>query len=217
LAAGGLIVVGVLLGACNVVVSNDGPSYSYSNADPGLVTVTAPSNAGSNEREFFYDQSSPVEADSTVCATFADGHDIDQQGIVLRLNWNSSGVTGITVSRNIFSNVFNVFNFHAWDTGADPSAPFSLFGDATVTNLSAIFVRYPIRMCAQIVGNTVEFVEWTPGQPEPAWGSVAQGGSATIPADAPATGKGGYFISHLVPGTSTTFEGLTVDGVTVNP
>ena len=37
-----------------------------------------------NNREFFWARQGHTEADQTVCATFASGQGIDQQGIVIR-------------------------------------------------------------------------------------------------------------------------------------
>jgi hypothetical protein len=58
--------------------------YSYSAPSPGIVVVTAPNSSGGNNREFFWARQGHIEADQTVCATFASGQGIDQQGIVIR-------------------------------------------------------------------------------------------------------------------------------------
>ena len=215
-AAGALAVAALVMGACNVAVSADGPGYSYNSPSPGTVIVSAPSTAGLNQREFFFDQSAPVEADSTVCATFASGQDIDQQGVALRINVTSNGTTGITVSRNIFGNVFNVFNVHVWNTGTDPSSPFEIIGQVTATSLPAGVPVYPLTMCARTVDDEVQFtVSRFPGPTR--WGDPGASGQATLPPGAPATGQGGYFAAHMTPGTSMTFKNLTVDGSVSTP
>jgi hypothetical protein len=179
------------------------------------VVVTAPKTSGSNNREFFWGRRSRDGADLTVCATFSSGGEIDQQGIALRLNVTAGGTTGITVTRNIWMDAFNVFNFHVWSTAADPITPFTQFGSKVIRGLPVRRAVYPLRMCARAVSATdeVQFVVWTSGRKEPSWGSTTQGGEARIPAGAPSTGWGGWFAGHLTPGTSMTYRDLTVDGI----
>lgn len=223
LAAVAAIGVALALSACNVVVTPDGSPYTYADTAPGVVTVTASPTSGGNEREFFYSSGSPYEADSTVCATFASGQDVDQQGIVLRLNdtvmaGGVQDVTAITVTRNVWADMFDAFNFHVWDTVADPTTPYTQFGQTVIPGLpiGPGMDYYPLNICAQTVTatNTVQFVVWLASQPQPPWGSTTQGGSATIPASAPAAGRGGWFAGHMTAGTSMTYAGLSVDGET---
>jgi hypothetical protein len=181
------------------------------------VVVSAPKSSGLNNREFFWGLGSRNEADPTVCAVFASGEGVDQQGIVLRLNNTASaGTTGITVTRNVWMNTFNVFNFHVWKTGSDPTSPFTIFGSKAIPELPARPAVYPLRICARAVAATdqVQFVVWTKGQVEPSWGSTTQGGEARIPPGAPSTGRAGWFAGHLTPGTSMIYSELTVDGET---
>jgi hypothetical protein len=214
------LIAAIGLSACKVQVTPDGSAYTYKAYDRGsTVVVTAPSTSGGHNREFFWSQTSPTEADSTVCATFASGQGVDQQGVVLRLNRTLvdgvQEVDGITVTRNVYLDIFDDFNFHVWNTAADPSNPFTQFGDTVIPGLPFGTAFYPLSMCAQTVTatNTVQFVVWTAWQTQPPWGSTTQGGSATIPAGAPATGQGGWFAGHLLAGTSMTYTRLTVDGV----
>jgi hypothetical protein len=149
-----------------------------------------------------------------VCASFASGHGIDQQGIVLRLvNLPDGKIRAITVTRNIWLGVFDVFNFHVWNTEADPNSPFTLFGSIQISELPVRPAIYPLNMCARTVAVTdvVQFVIWTKGQKEPRWGG-STGGEARIPDDAPAVGRGGWFAGHLIPGSSMTFHRLSIDG-----
>lgn len=204
--------------ACAARVTPDCSGYTYASPAPGTVVVTAPKSSGANNREFFWGSSGGNEADPTVCATFASGEGIDQQGIVLRLNDTAvGGTTGITVTRNIWMGTFNIFNFHVWNTRRDPSNPFTMFGSKAIPELPVSPAVYPLRMCARAVAATdqVQFVVWTKGQAEPGWGSMTQGGEARIPPGAPSTGRAGWFAGHLTPGTSMTYSGLTVDGETV--
>ncbi len=200
---------------CTGRVTPDCTGYSYANPAPGAVVVTAPRSSGGNNREFFWDKSGRVDADATVCATFATGRGIDQQGIVLRLHdAPDAGITGITVTRNIWVGVFDVFNFHVWNTEKGPGSPFTQFGSTTISELPVTPAVYPLNMCARAVTTTdeVQFVVWTKGQSRPRWGNQIQGGEARMPAGAPSTGRGGWFAGHLVPGTSMTYRNLSVDG-----
>ena len=111
--------------------------------------------------------------------------------------------------------IFDVFNFHVWNTGVDTSSPFTLFGSKVIPALPPRPAVYPLRMCARTVAATdeVEFVVWTKGETKPVWGSPTQGGEARVPAGAPTRGRGGWFAGHLTPGTSMTYRDMTVDGV----
>ena len=206
---------------CISRVTPDCSQYTYVSPARGTVVVTAPRTGAGNNREFFWSAGSPVGPDLTVCATFADGAGFDQQGVVLRLDRLAGGrVSGITVTRNVWASAFDVFNFHVWNTLADPSEPFTQFGSTIIRALPVAPAVYPLHLCARTVaalgtaGATVQFVEWTDGQRRPAWGSATQGGQATLPGAAPASGRGGWFAGHLRPGTSMTYRDLTVDGVT---
>lgn len=200
---------------CTARVTPSCSGYIYSNPSPGTVEVTAPKGSGGNNREFFWSEDDRNGADLAVCATFANGQGGDQQGIVLRLQrLPGGGVRGITVTRNVWLNLFNIFNFHVWNTKADPSDPFTRFGSTVVPTLPLRPAVYPLSMCARTVdgADMVQFVVWTRGQRKPAWGSTGQAGAAKIPGDAPSTGLGGWFAGHLVPGTSMTYSHLRVDG-----
>ncbi len=202
--------------ACTSRVTPDCSGYQYANPRPGTVVVTAPTSSAVNNREFFWSPSSPIATDLTVCATFASGRGLDQQGVVLRLHELSSGrVSGITVTRNVWMGAFNVFNYHVWNTRTDTADPFTQFGSTIVSPLPVSPATYPLHLCARTVASAdqVQFVVWTDGQARPAWGDALQGGEATLPADAPSTGRGGWFAGHLRPGTSMRYADLSVDGV----
>jgi len=202
--------------ACTNRATPDCSGYTYANPRPGTVVVTAPNSSAINNREFFWSPSSPIGTDLTVCATFVSGQGLDQQGIVLRLHALPNGrVSGITVTRNVWMGAFDVFNYHIWNTEADPSNPFTQFASTIVPPLPVDPALYPLNMCARTVtsSNHVQFVVWANGQAMPAWGSALQGGEAAIPASAPPAGLGGWFAGHLFPGTSMTYANLSVDGV----
>jgi len=200
---------------CISRVTPDCAEYTYSSPRPGTVVVTAPRSSASNNREFFWSAGGPSRPDLTVCATFVSGAGFDQQGVVLRLNVLAGGrVSGVTVTRNVWMSAFDVFNYHVWNTLADPAQPFTQFGSTVVRALPIAPSVYPLHLCARTVTatDTVQFVVWTAGQSRPPWGSTVQGGQATIPPGAPASGQGGWFAGHLLPGTSMAYGDLTVDG-----
>ena len=185
---------------CIVRVTPDCTEYTYTSPGPGTVTVAAASSGAIDNREFFWDPTGPVAADLTVCATFADGRGLDQQGVVLRLNLlPGNRVTGVSVTRNVWEYAFDVFNFHVWDTASDPASPFTQFGSTVVPTLPERPATYPLHLCARTVTatDTVQFVVWTAHQTRPAWGDPTWGGQATIPAGAPTSGCGGWFAGHL--------------------
>ena len=209
---------GLSSGATSCVnrVTPDCAAYIYASPGPGTVEVTAPRSSAVNNREFFWSPTGPTGADQTVCATFASGRGADQQGVVLRLDDLPGGrVAGITVTRNVWMGAFDVFNFHVWDTRAGPDRAFVQFGSAVVPTLPVAPAVYPLNLCARTVtaSDTAQFVVWTPRQSRPDWGTSTQGGQATIPVGAPASGRAGWFAGHLRPGTSMTYTNLTVDGV----
>ncbi len=179
------------------------------------MVVTAPRSSAGNNREFFWSPDTPVGRAQTVCATFASGRGLDQQGLVLRLvGVGGSRVRALTVTRNVFAGAFDVVNFHVWDTRAPTSRAFVPFASAVVPALSRTAAAYPLRMCARTVVATdsVQFVVWRPGATPPSWGSSTQGGEAPIPSTAPSTGGVGWFAGHLGPGSSMTYTDLRVDG-----
>jgi hypothetical protein len=194
-------------------VTPDGARYSYSHPQPGTVVVAAPQTSGVNEREFFWEGTSPDEPDATVCGTFSTGHGIDQQGIVLRLNDANGTMKAITVTRNVIFSDSQAFNFHLWNT-SDADHPFTLFGQTILPFLPFSPAVYPLNMCARTVTatNQTQFVVWTAGQKQPPWGDPVQGGEATIPVGSPSIGREGFFAGHLIAGTNMVLTDLSIDG-----
>jgi len=195
-------------------VTPDGTAYTYSYSN-GTVTVTAPSTSGGNDRELLWASTGITESNTTACATFSGGQDLDQPGIAMRIA--DDGNQAVTVTENIFSSggsPRNQFNFDTWNTADDPA--FTEFGTATVSGLTSSPATWPLNMCAQITGNLVQFVVWTSGT-QPAWGNPTWGGQAALPSSAPFSGQTGYYVGHLTPGTSLEYSNLTVDGQATNP
>ena len=220
----GLCVCGVVL-VCQQPISSatlsghfevtpDGAAYAYSYFN-GTVTVTAPPTSGGNNREFFWASDGVIESNTTACATFSGGQDLDQPGIAMRIS--DDGNEAVTVTENVFSgdgSPRNQFNFQTWDTANNPA--FTDFGTATVSALPTSPSTWPLNMCAQITGDLVQFVVWTSGT-QPAWGDPTWGGQATLPSNAPPSGQTGFYVAHLTPGTTLEYSNLTVDGQPNNP
>ncbi len=208
----GLFGLALVLAACQVRLTSDGSAYIYSVRGARTVVVNAPSTSGINNRDFIWSSKSPIEADDTACATFSDG--LGQPGIALRIN-GQNPTHGITVTENYAFWVYNVFNFHVWDTSQSP--PFTAFGQTTINALPPDPPTDPLHMCARVEGNVVQFVVWVDGMRQPAWGDPTWGGQAALPAGAPSVGQTGFYVGHIAPGTSITYSNLTVDGLTNNP
>jgi hypothetical protein len=195
-------------------VTPDGTAYTYLYSN-STVTVTASSTSGANDRELFWAYNAITESNTTACATFSGGQDLDQPGIAMRIE--DDGNQAVTVTENIFSSggsPKNQFDFDTWNTANYPA--FNEFGTATISGLPSSPATWPLNMCAQITGNLVQFVVWTSGT-QPAWGDPTWGGQATLPSAAPSSGQTGFYVGHLTPGTSLEYSNLTVDGQATNP
>jgi hypothetical protein len=64
-------------------------------------------------------------------------------------------------------------------------------------------------MCARIVDDVVSFIVWPHTMAPPAYGDPGWGGSAPLPADAPAAGVPGWYAGHLPPGGYVVYNDLT--------
>ena len=194
------------------VLTPDGTPYVLRHPVRGTYVVRSTPHSGDwNEREVFWPPSATSEANSTSCAEWQRGQGIDQQGAALRITDTNGVVRAITVGRSIYEYNFWLFFFLSWNT-AMPGY-FSWFGGVDLSGyLGKGPAVYPLNLCARTSGNVVQFIIWRPGEAPPPWGSTTQGGSATIPATAPASGFTGWYVGHIVRGTSTTFSRTSVDG-----
>ena len=190
------------------VLTTDGPMYIVTRG-PGSILVRARKGDG-NEREVYWYSSALETTQGTSCAQWNRGEGIDQQGAAFRISTTHGDTRTITVTRNVVFGQFSVFNFHIWNTSTTPA--FHLFGQVVLTHyLGTGQAAYPLNFCARIVRRLVQFVIWRPGQPQPEWGSVSQGGSALLPAGAPDQGYTGWFAGHVVAGTSTKFTDVSIN------
>jgi hypothetical protein len=206
-------VVALVLAGCQFAVTPDGPADSFTESN-GTVTVSAPTMGDGNNREFFWASGGPLDTDTTACATFSGGQGEDQPGIAMRIA--DLGEQAVTVTQNIYGYDRQVFNFHTWNTANGPDDTFSLFGQTTLPAFP-ISGTWPFSMCARITGTTVQFVVWTSGMTQPDWGDPTWGGQADLPASAPTVGQSGFYVGHLLAGTSMDYSGLTVDGQPSDP
>jgi hypothetical protein len=186
----------------------------------GVLTAAAPAtNRGANTRVAFWQGADPASTDQQTCSTWVDAHsDFQQQGAALRVRSVAGRTTAITVTNNIYFGARWAFNVHVMDSGA--ARPFHQIG---AFDLSTVFrpggpttvavPPYAWRMCARVVGDTVSFIVWPLGHPEPAWDDPRYGGSVVLPAGWHRSGNPGWYVGHLEPGTSVGFTDMSTADV----
>ena len=152
------------------VLTPNGSPYTYNESGAGTVTVSASSATGGNDREFSGTTAVRRKRTRRCAQRFASGQGNDQQGLVLRLNDVDGVYTGITVMRNVYLGLFDLFNFHTWNTdpafeAGNSGSPFLKFGSTFIPGLPVAPAVYPLDMCARTVTsqNIIQFVLWTPG------------------------------------------------------
>jgi hypothetical protein len=199
-------------GSNQAVLTPDGPDrYRFVTA-PANTAAASIDRSGGNLRQLFWPADNPTVPDSESCAVWGaeTGANV-QQGAALRIVQNGSRVRAITVTKNIFFGATWIFNFHVWDTHADP-----VFTPIGATNLYGTLVKagvvtpLPWNFCACVIGSKVEFKVWPVAEPlEPAWGDRTHGGSVNLPAGWSAPGKAGWYVGHIQPGNTAVFTNLT--------
>jgi hypothetical protein len=194
----------------HALLTSDGDdSYVYEGSGPEL-RVSAPStNSSSNLRNLFWPASAPSATDGGSCSTWAGETDDTyiQQGTALRVQTDADGkvMRAVTVTKNIAYGVIWVFNVTLWDTSSRSPRT----GVAQV-NLKAIVAGkpFPWHLCARAIGTAVTLKVWAGDEPEPEWGDLSHGGSATLPSEWVYPGKAGWYIGHLPPGGFASFSNL---------
>lgn len=148
----------------------------------------------------------PLELNEESCVTWESStHEFWQPGVALRVTSSSA----ITVTRNVWANQFDKLNVHVWDltAPADESAtqvaefPTAVAGEPL-----------PLRLCAQVVYNSIRVKIWHPFNPEPDWG-LGDGTSAqandVFPPRFVAPGFAGWYAGHIQPDQSAVYMDLT--------
>lgn len=215
------------------IVTQDGTDQAYilRQAAGGAVTFSTPEgNTGGNTREFFWPANAQDSMDQVSCAVWTrqtgEGGQITQQGAVLRLHQGENGGTrGITVMKNIWMGATWMFNVHVWDTSSSEpyiqQAGFDMSevvgkmwwednADGTRTLRSTVR-PLPWHLCARTVGNKLQFKVWTNEQDkQPSWNDPKFVREMPIPAEWNTPGKAGWYIGHLKPGHTATFNNLSI-------
>ena len=212
-----VVVCAAVVLAIVMPVSPGNLAYTFSSPSAGVVDVSASSLTSDNDRVFFSLTDGTTTAAASACET-ASGISPTQPGLAFRITNHHHVFTAVTVTENIFESpsepAYNDFNVHMWDTSRSPA--FSLVAQVKIQGISPSPQPEPLNLCAEITNNVVQFVAWTSG-PRPPWGDPTQGASVTLPGNAPASGRTGFFAGHSPPGTSAVYSNLTVDGAATNP
>ncbi len=188
---------------------------TYSLAGSATVSAAA-SNSGGNTRTLWWDGTQSVLTDEQSCATWdSETNAIDQQGVALRITDNRA----ITVIQNIWWGGTWGFLVSIWDT-ANPDVVTGLAG----FDLGSVFrpdgnnvVALPWDLCARVTGNTLTFIAWVHGQPQPMWGDTSHGGTVRLPDGWVYAGSAGFYTGHLQPADSAVFSNLDAGPISDTP
>ena len=187
--------------------------------------------SGTNNREIYWDRSVPESSAATVCTTWATGIGIAQNGIAFRIQQTDGGYNAIVLERNIWANIYWVFNVALFYTGREYNAVAHAGGGPvakpydgpTGINLASYLgtaaeAVYPLRVCASLDGNDVLRF------------AVAKGTDAMPPLDNPGQqggswrldiaqyyhdgqgkrGRTGIYAGHIPVGTSLVYDDVTL-------
>lgn len=185
------------------------------------VEVTAaPSNQGVNLRSAWWLDGQLPAVDQESCVTWSEySGPIVQAGVALRVRNVGDRTQAITVTNNIMWGARNGWNVHLWNGGARGN----LIGQVVLSHSfgsdTAAPPPLPWRLCARVVGTTLEFKAWSmaaePAEPE--WSDPGFGTSFRLPRGWVYPGYGGWYVGHLRPGDSTVFRSLSTDVVHLGP
>jgi hypothetical protein len=189
-----------------------GDVFTVTKDGPGLTMSAPPTNTDGNTREVIWPARSLRARNEQACATWvSESDDFVQEGLALRIRHHAGVTTAITVTKNIVYGVHWVFNVHAWDSSSE--SPFTQLGQwdlsPVVLDQDGQYQPMPWRVCFRAVGITVSMKIWWPGRMgEPSWSDPAFTRSMTIPDVYARRGRAGWYVGHLQPGMSTTYDGL---------
>lgn len=186
--------------------------FTVTKDGPVLTAAALPTNTGGNTREVVWPRRSLRSRDAQTCATWLDeSNDFVQEGLALRIRHHDGVTTAITVTKNIYYGAHWVFNVHGWDSSS--ASPFTQLGQwdlsPVILDHDGQYQPMPWRVCFRAVGSTVSMKIWWPAQmPEPSWSDPAYTRSMVIPPEYTRRGLAGWYVGHLEPGMSTTYDGL---------
>lgn len=195
-----------------VLTPDSTDAYTYEGA-VGTINVGALSgNTAADLRTVFWPVSglSGVPHDEQSCATFANETTWSaQEGVALRVRRAASGgVSGFTVTKNVWFGATWIFNVHWWD-GTPTLHPAGSFNLGSVFRLPDGRPRpFPWTLCARVVGAQLTMKAWPSDSPEPAWGDERYGGTRSLSGYPDAPGVAGWYVAHLPRRASAQFTDL---------
>lgn len=194
----------------------DGTGYSITSSGLGSISVAAAPTTGLNTRSIDYSPAGPVHQDATECATWKTGVGQAQDALVFDITHHGGGTQAIAIERNIWMFGFWGFILVTWDT----TKSVAIVSEDGLANLSSYLGAnptadvFPLRVCARMVGDRLDFEVAKGADPVPAWGDLHQGGSATLADPSYAVpGYTGVFFGHLPAGSAASDTNITIDGV----
>lgn len=220
------------------IVTQDGTDQAYNLKEvknkegqtTKILFTTPTENVGGNTREFFWPANSLEGRDQLSCAVWTQqtGEGAStQQGAVLRMHQGEGGGTrAISVMKNIWFGATWMFNVHVWDT-SNTQAPYTQVGsfdmsevtgkvwwqdnaDGTRT-LQSTLKPFPWHFCARTMGDKLQFKVWTNElEKQPSWNDPKYVREMAIPESHNQPGIAGWYIGHLKPGHTATFQNLSI-------
>lgn len=191
--------------------------------------------SGRNNREVYWDKDTPESASATVCATWTSGTDIAQNGIAFRIKQRADGgYNAIVLERNIWANVYWVFNAAMFYTGkeyetkahADGGPIAKPYDGPQGVDLSRYLgmsseAAYPLRICASLDADDVlSFAVAKGSDPMPSLADPGgQGGRWKLDlaryyhVGQGREGRHGIYAGHIPPDTSLIFDDVTLSGL----
>lgn len=174
------------------------------------VRATAPAtNVGGDLRMAWWPSQAPPSVDSEACVTMTRwggprGGPVVQPGVALRVRQDGGRKRAVSVTNNVYYGARWAWNVHLWDAVGSARSAIRQVGSVHLTQVFGNHPRklppLPWRLCARVVGTTVQLKAWpTSRGAEPAWGDPSYGGTAKVPADWVFPGRSGWYIGHLLP------------------
>lgn len=197
-------------------VTRDGADfYEFNVVDTG-VNVQAPSgnSTEANSRVVVWEISTPIERDHEICSTFPNMPWPIQEGVAVRISapYGEAG-KAIAVMPNVWGYKGTAYNVQLLDLAKPVNSgrwhPVALHQDfAEELHGNEHESR---RICARVVGQTLDFKVWPAHHPEPEWGATSHTRSVTLPPGWVFPGQSGVYIGHLPPGSSITVTDIEHD------
>lgn len=177
------------------------------------VAVTADrANIGQNLRAVWWFDGDRQAVDQEACATWTEhSGPIAQAGVALRVRQVGEATQAITVTNNIMWGARNGWNVHLWSSGM----PGRLLGQAVLSHSfgarDAPLPPLPWRVCARVVGRSLQFKAWSVAAhpDEPGWGDPGFGTSFWLPSGWIYPGHAGWYVGHLRGGDEVGYRSLS--------